>query len=328
MIITRTPTRISLGGGGTDIRSYSSRYGGFVVSAAINKYVYVTVNKRFEDGFRVSYSKTEITDKVDDIQHPIVREALRLLDVKPGLEVVSIADVPANTGLGSSGSFAVGLLNALHTFKRENVSSEMLAEEASTILMDILGEPIGKHDQYLAAFGGITCLEIGRDGSVQVSPAVTHDGTILELESSVLLFYTGMKRSASEVLADESQAISVGDEQVTKALHSVKEIGWQVRDALEQGDLHRFGELMDRHWQSKRRLSRKVSSDQVDRWYELARASGALGGKLIGAGGGGFLMFYCDNHDGARLRETMAAEGLREMRFAIDFEGSKVLVNF
>jgi D-glycero-alpha-D-manno-heptose-7-phosphate kinase len=328
MIVTRTPTRIPLGGGGTDIRSYASRYGGFLVSAAINKYVYITVNKRFENSIRLSYSKTEIADSVGEIQHPIVREALRLMRLSCGLEIVSIADVPANTGLGSSGAFTVGLLNALHTFKRENVSSEILAEEASTILMDILSEPIGVHDQYLGALGGITCLAIHQGGTVQASPLAASDGIVEELETSLLLFYTGVKRSASEVLADESQAISQGQDGVTAALHAVKEIGWQVKEALEAGNLRRFGELLDYHWQAKKRLSTKVSSAGIDRLYELARRNGALGGKIMGAGGGGFFMFYCDNHSKACLREAMAAEGLQEMRFAIDYEGSKVLVNF
>ena len=328
MIVTRTPTRIPLGGGGTDIRSYASRYGGFLISAAINRYVYITVNRRFEDSVRVSYSKTEIADRVDDIEHPIVREALRLLGLEGGVEIVSIADIPANTGLGSSGAFTVGLLNALHTFKRENVPAEILAEEASTILMDVLSEPIGVHDQYLAALGGMTSLTIDQDGTVLASRLATSDGIVEELEASLLLFYTGVKRSASEVLGDESRAISQGQDGVTAALHTVKEIGWQVREALETGNLRRFGELLDHHWQSKKRLSAKVSSDRIDRLYELARRNGALGGKIMGAGGGGFFMFYCENHDKACLREAMAAEGLREMRFAIDFEGSKVLVNF
>ena len=327
MIVTRTPTRISLGGGGTDIRSYASRYGGFLISAAINKYVYVTVNKRFEDSIRVSYSRTEIAERVEDIEHPIVREVLRLLGLGCGLEIVSIADVPANTGLGSSGSFTVGLLNALHTFKRENVSPKVLAEEASTILMDILGEPIGKHDQYLAAFGGVACLEISQDGTVDVSPAPVCDGAVEELENRLLLFYTGMKREASDVLGDESQALSQGNGDVTRSLHSIKDIGWRVREALEAGDLRRFGELLERHWQSKKRLSKKISAACVERWHEVARANGAVGGKLIGAGGGGFFMFCCENGDRARLREAMVAEGLREMRFAIEPEGSKVLVN-
>lgn len=327
MIVTRTPTRISLGGGGTDIRSYASRYGGSLISAAVDKYVYITVNKRFENSIRVSYSKTEIADSVDDIEHPIVREALRFLGFESGLEIVSLADVPARTGLGSSGAFTVGLLNALHAYKRENVSQETLAEEASTILMDILEEPIGVHDQYLAALGGITCLAIGHDGTVQASSLAISDGIVEELEASLLLVYTGVKRSASEVLGDESRAISQAQDGVAAALHTVKEIGYEVKEALETGNLRRFGELLDRHWQVKKRLSTKVSSDRIDRWYELAKRNGALGGKIMGAGGGGFFMFYCDNHKKARLREAMAAEGLRELRFAIDFEGSKVLVD-
>jgi len=327
MIVTRTPTRISLGGGGTDIRSYASRYGGFLISAAIDRYMYITVNKRFEDSIRVSYSKTEIADSVDDIEHPIVREALRFLGLEASLEIVSVADVPANTGLGSSGAFTVGLLNALHTFKRENVSQETLAEEASTILMDVLGEPIGVHDQYLAALGGITCLAIGQDGTVQASPLAISDGIVEELEASLLLLYTGVKRSASEVLGDESRSISRGHDGVTAALDTVKQIGYQVKEALETGNLRLFGELLDHHWQSKKRLSAKVSSADIDRWYELAKSNGALGGKIMGAGGGGFFMFYCENHSKACLRKAMAAQGLREMRFAIDFEGSKVLVN-
>jgi D-glycero-alpha-D-manno-heptose-7-phosphate kinase len=328
MIVTRTPTRISLGGGGTDIRSYASRYGGFLISAAINKYVYVTVNKRFENSTRISYAKTEIVDSIDEIEHPIVREALRFVGLDGGLEIVSIADVPANTGLGSSGSFTVGLLNALHAYKREQVSALALAEEASTILMDILGEPIGKHDQYLAALGGVTCLEIARDDTVVASPMPLADGIVEELEGSLQLFYTGMKRSASEVLADESRAISRGRNGVTAALHRVKEIGWETKAALEAGDLCRFGCLMDEHWQCKRRLSTKVSSVEIDRYYTLARENGALGGKILGAGGGGFFLFYCHNSDKFRLRQALAQTGLKEMRFAIDFEGSKVLVNF
>ncbi len=327
MIVTRTPTRISLGGGGTDIRSYASRFGGSLISAAIDKYVYITINKRFEDGIRVSYSETEIVDGVDDVRHPIVREALRLMEMGPGLEIISIADVPANTGLGTSGSFTVGLLNALHAFRRDIVSARVLAEEASTVLMDVLEEPIGTHDQYLAAFGGVTCLEIGQDGSVEVSPGAVNDGTLDELQSSVLLFYTGIRRMASDVLADESKSVAKGNGDVSEALHKVKEIGLEIRDALGNGDLHSFGNLLDEHWQFKKLLSPKVSCGQVDRWYELAKVNGALGGKLIGAGGGGFFMFCCDNGDKPRLRQAMADEGLREMRFGIEQEGSKVLVN-
>jgi len=328
MIVTRTPLRIPLGGGGTDLPAYYSRYGGFLVSAAINKYVYIVVNRRFEDSIRVSYSKTEIVDRLEEVEHPIVREALKLLGLGPGLEVVSIADLPANTGLGSSSSFTVGLLNALHTFKREGVTPQQLAEEAFHIEVEILGEPIGKQDQYMAAFGGITSLQIATDGAVKAMPLPVAEEVAEQLENDVMLFYTGIKRSAGEVLRGQSQAVSRGDGEVSQALHAIKAIGWQVMEALLAGDLLRFGELLHRHWQVKKRMSAKISSDHLDRWYELARRNGAIGGKVMGAGGGGFFMFYCNGSDKAQLRKALAAEGLREMRFALEREGSKVLVNF
>ena len=327
MIVTRTPARLPLGGGGTDLPSYYSQYGSFLVSAAIDKYTYLTVNKRFDDSIRVSYSRTEIVDKVEEIQHPLVREALKLLKLNRGIEIVSIADVPANTGMGTSSSFTVGLLNALHTFKQEHVSAQTLAEEACKIEIDILGEPIGKQDQYLGAFGGVTCLDIDREGKVTVSPLSLPDDTLELLESNILLFYTGIKRSASEVLRDQSDASRQNDERVNNALHTIKEIGKQIKVALESGNLRLFGELLDAHWETKKKLSDKVTVEQIDRWYEVGKRNGALGGKLMGAGGGGFLMFYCENEDKRRLRGAMAAEGLRQMRFHIDFEGSKVLVN-
>lgn len=328
MIITRTPLRISLGGGGTDIPSYYTNHGGFLLSAAINKYVYITLNRRFEDDIRVSYSRTEIVDSVANLQHPIVREALRLTNLGPGMEIVSIADLPANTGLGSSSSFTVGLLHALHTWKRESLTPHNLAEEAFKIEVEILKEPIGKQDQYIATFGGITCLEIGTDGEVRVSELPLAAELVQELENNVLLFYTGVKRSTSDILGGQSQALQEGSDQVTRAMHQVKEIGIQVKRALEQGDLRGFGELLDRHWQSKKQLSNQVSGDQFDHWYQVARGSGAIGGKLMGAGGGGFFMFYCEPKDKPRLREAMARQGLRETRFTIDFEGSKVVANF
>ena len=328
MLVTRTPMRISLGGGGTDLPSYYSRYGGFLVSAAINKYVYVILNRRFEDSIRVSYSKTEIVDSVDDIEHPIVREALRMMEIDGGLEIVSIADLPASTGLGSSSSFTVGLLNALHTFKREHVTPQQLAEEAYTIEVEILKEPIGKQDQYIGAFGGITSLEIQRDGQVHVSPVQVGDSGIHEIESNVLLFYTGIQRKASEVLEEQNQAVSDGEEQVVEAMHAIKAIGYEVKEALEAGDVTRFGELLRRHWEVKKLLSSKVSSSQIDTWYETALQYGVLGGKIIGAGGGGFFMLCCGNSHKAGLRHALEAHGLREMRYSIDAEGSKVLVNF
>lgn len=328
MIISRTPMRIPLGGGGTDLPAYYTRYGGFLLSAAINKYVFIAVNRRFEDSIRISYSRTEIVDRVDDIQHPIVREALRLLGLDGGIEIVSIADAPANTGLGSSSSFTVGLLNALHAYKREHRSPQELAEEAYHIEVEILGEPIGKQDQYIAAFGGITCLEIDRDGKVTATPLALSDHVLHELESNLVFFYTGIRRSASDVLGGQSVAVSAGAQDVTQAMHTIKEIGRAIKSALEKGDARHFGELMHDHWETKKRLSSKVSGDGIDRWYEIARENGALGGKVMGAGGGGFFVFYCENgKEKLAVRNALAAEGLKEMRVALDFEGSKIVVN-
>ncbi len=328
MIVTRTPFRVSLGGGGTDLPSYYSRYGGFVVGAAINRYVYVMLNRRFEDSLRVSYSQTEIVDGADAVEHPIVREALRFTGLDKNLEIVSIADLPANTGLGSSCAFTVGLLNALHAMKREHVPLEELAEEACHLEIERLGEPIGKQDQYIASLGGITCLEIDREGGVQSSPLPLPEGIVQELENNTVIFYTGIQRSASDVLRDQSKATEESDEGVTQALHMIKDIGREIKAALSRGDLDRFGWLMDQHWQVKKCLSRKVTAGNLDRWYETAKSHGALGGKVMGAGGGGFFMFYCPNGTKSRLREALAAEGLKEIRLGIDFEGAKVLVNF
>jgi len=327
MIVTRTPVRIPLGGGGTDLPSYYTQYGGFLVSAAIDKYIYVTVNKRFEKSIRLSYSSTEIVDNPDEIKHPIVKQALKFLNIDSGIEITSIADVPSNTGLGTSSSFTVGLLNALHCFKREKVSAKDLAEEACFIEIQLLSEPIGKQDQYLAAYGGVQCLELDRLGNVKVTPLCLSEDAIDQLESNTLLFYTGIRRSASEVLAPQSKGASLDKERVIENMHKIKEIGHQIKKSFEEENLARFGELLDVHWQTKKGLSDKITQSQIDTWYEIAKNSGALGGKVMGAGGGGFFMFYCNNGKNG-FRKAMEKEGLKEMRFRIDFEGSKVLVNF
>lgn len=326
MIVTRTPVRIPLGGGGTDLPSYYTQYGGFLISAAIDKYIYITVNKRFEKSIRVSYSSTEIADSVDDIKHPIVREALRLLKIDSGIEITSIADVPSNTGLGSSSSFTVGLLNALHTYKNEKVNAKDLAEEACYIEIELLKEPIGKQDQYTAAFGGIICLEIDRLGSVKTTPLKLSEDSLDQLESNTLLFYTGIKRSASEVLGSQNKNASLNQEKVIQGMHLIKKIGLEIKEAFEKEDLETFGKLLDQHWQTKKTLSDKMTQDKIDQWYEIAKKNGALGGKLMGAGGGGFFMFYCNNGKNG-FRKKMEQEELKEMRFRLDFEGSKVLVN-
>lgn len=327
MIVTRTPLRIPLGGGGTDLPSYYRCYGGFLVSAAINKYVYITVNKRFDESVRVNYSRTETVDSAEAIEHPLVRESMRLLGLRRGLEIVSMADLPSNTGMGSSGSFTVGLLQALHCYKREAVTPQQLAEEAYHIEAEVLGEPVGKQDQYIAAFGRVTAFEIDPSGQVEATPLDLPEEVIEQLESDLMLFYTGIQRPASEVLSDQRQALDEGQAEAARSLHQIKTIGCQVMSALQAGDLSQFGALLHAHWEAKRKTSTKISNAAVDRWYEIGRANGALGGKLMGAGGGGFLMFYCPSRDKARLRQALAAEGLVEMRFAVDSDGSKVIVN-
>jgi len=255
LIVSRTPVRLPLGGGGTDLASYYSRFGGFFISAAVDKYNYLAVKPRFENGFRVNYSTTEITDKVDAIKQPLIREALKLLDINEPLETVSIADVPGRSGLGGSSSYTVGVLNALHTFKRENVSRQTLAEEACHIEINMLKEPIGKQDQYVAAFGGINSYEIEKDGVVKITPLNVSQHGIAELENNLLLFYTGIKRDASQILGRQKQDQEAGKKSVLEAMHEIKKIGYQIRDCLVNGDIHRFGELLDVHWRTKKSLS-------------------------------------------------------------------------
>jgi len=328
VIITRAPLRLPLGGGGTDLPPYYSRYGGYLVSATIDKYVYILVNPRFEDNIRISYSKTEIVDTVDDIEHPIVRESMRLVGVGKGIEIVSVADLPANTGLGSSGTFTVALLHALHTYKREHLPPHELAEEAFRIEAEILGEPLGKQDQYIAAIGGICALEIDRQGVVRSEPIPASHALSQEFENRVLLFYTGLQRRAGDVLADQSAALTAGADKVTESLNLIKDLGYQTREALERGDLDCYGRIMHRHWEAKRQMSNMISGNQIDHWYDIARENGAVGGKIVGAGGGGFLMLSCNNGDKPDLRKAMTEQGLAEMPYHIDFEGSKVIINF
>jgi D-glycero-alpha-D-manno-heptose-7-phosphate kinase len=329
MILTRAPLRIPLGGGGTDLPSYYSQYGGFVLSAAINKYVYISLNRpQVDDLIRVKYSKSETVEDLNEVQHDLVREAMRLTGVERGVEIVSMADVPAGTGMGSSGSFVVALLRAFHAFRREYVPPHQLAEEACRIEIEMAGSPVGKQDQYVAAFGGITCLDISRDGQVAVSRINFSNHQMDELRSNLLLFYTGIQRRAMDILEDQKRDTAHSNPDVVDSLHRTKELGLQIKEALEEGDLERFGELMDVHWQNKKRRSGKISDPRIDKWYELARDNGAVGGKLIGAGGGGFLLFYCPNSCKAKLRLAMAGEGLREMPFDFDLEGAKVLVDF
>lgn len=323
MIITRTPLRITLGGGGTDLPSYYGRHGGYVISAAIDKYVYIGINRTFTDDYFIKYSALERVREVDDIEHPIVREALRLHPVGPALELVSLADIPAGTGLGSSGTFTVGLLRALYAFKREHVTANALAEEACRIEIDLLGQPVGKQDQFIAAFGGLTCFDFGHSGRVQVSPLAISNETLHDLEEHLVMFFTGYSRQSAQVLRDQQQRSDAGDDRMFDSLHIAKKIGIATKEALEVGDTARFAALMHEHWLHKKERSQGITSPEINRWYDVGIQSGAAGGKLVGAGAGGFLLFYTTHR--ARLRDAMASEGLTELRFTFDHDGSTVM---
>jgi D-glycero-alpha-D-manno-heptose-7-phosphate kinase len=326
VIIARSPLRITLGGGGTDLASYYHEHEGFLIAAAIDKYVYVTVMRPFSPGIYLKYSALEHVEQVADVRHPIIREALQMQGLRtPQVEITTLADIPAGTGLGSSGSFTTALLKALHTHRRKPVHSQELAEQACYIEIDRLREPIGKQDQFIAAFGGITCFTFHRDHRVDVQPLRVSNRTMFDLEDNLLLFFTGFNRAARTILKDQHVRSQAGEQQMLENLHYVKALAYRSREALESGDLVRFGQLMHEHWEHKRRRSGGISNPQIDKWYSLAMSSGAVGGKLVGAGGGGFLMFYAS--DRVRLRQAMSDAGLEEVRFRFDFEGTKVVLS-
>jgi len=326
MIIARSPLRITLGGGGTDLPSYYREHEGFLVSAAIDKYVYVTVMRPFTEGIYLKYSQLEHVEQIHDVKHPIIRETLQMLGFKtPQVEITTLADIPAGTGLGSSGSFTTALLKALYTHRKRHLHQEELAELACHIEIDRLGEPIGKQDQYIAAVGGITCFTFHKDDKVSAVPLGISMDTMFDLEDNLLLFFTGFSRSASGILKDQQVRSQKNEAEMLNNLHYVKELGYRSKDALESGNTVFFGELMHEHWEHKKRRSGGMSNPKIDEWYELGMKSGAVGGKLVGAGGGGFLMFMA--HDRNKLRHTMAAAGLEEVRFRFDFEGTKVVMS-
>jgi D-glycero-alpha-D-manno-heptose-7-phosphate kinase len=324
MIITRSPLRITLGGGGTDLPSYYREHGGFLIAAAIDKYVYVTVMRPFTPGIYLKYSRLEHVEQTAEVHHPIIREALALVGFRtPQVEITTLADIPAGTGLGSSGSFTTALLKALYAHRRRLLHPSELAELACQIEIDKLREPIGKQDQYIAAYGGLTCFTFHRDGVVEAEPLKLPIDAMFALEDNLLLFFTGYSRTAGSILADQKERTGARDADMLSNLHYVKDLGLRSRKALESGDTAAFGALMHEHWEHKKRRTSGMSNPQIDEWYELGRRHGALGGKLVGAGGGGFLMFYSEDH--RRLRSAMASAGLEEVRFRFDFEGTKVL---
>jgi D-glycero-alpha-D-manno-heptose-7-phosphate kinase len=326
MIITRSPLRISLGGGGTDLPSYYEKFGGFLIAAAIDRYVYVTINRPFGAGIRLKYSDIENVDTVDEVRHPIIREALRMMNLRtPQIEITTLAEIPSGTGLGSSGSFTTALVKALYAHRRRLLHSSEVARLACEIEIERLHEPIGKQDQYIAAYGGVTCFDFHPDGSVAAQPLAIDVDTLFELEDNLLLFFTGFSRSAGSLLQDQKARSDELDPEMIENLDYVKELGYRSQRALEAGRCHEFGELMHEHWEHKKRRSRGMSNAKIDEWYEHGRQNGAIGGKLVGAGGGGFLLFYAE--DRKRLRQAMRDAGLEEVRFRFEFEGTKVLMS-
>jgi D-glycero-alpha-D-manno-heptose-7-phosphate kinase len=324
VIIGRSPLRISLGGGGTDLPSYYREHGGFVVAAAITQYVHVTLHRTPFKELLIRYSQIERPSSVDDVKHPIIREALQLTEItEPNIEITSMADIPAGTGLGSSGSFTTCLLKVLHKYKRRFIHPRELAEMACHIEIDRLGEPVGKQDQYIAAFGGVTLFEFQSDGSVLARSVNASEDTLDQLQENLLMVPTGFRRSAAVVLKEQDEKSRRNDPAMIDNLHFVKELGQRSLEALESGNLAEFGRLMHTHWEHKKKRSANMSNPDIDRWYELALASGAIGGKLIGAGGGGFLLFYTEQK--ARLRQALRGVGLAEVKIGFDYEGTKIL---
>ena len=326
MIITRSPLRITLGGGGTDLPSYYRDYEGFLIAAAINKYVYVTVMRPFTEGIYLKYSELEHVTNVEEVKHRIIREALRMQNLRtPQIEVTTLADIPAGTGLGSSGSFTTALIQAIYAHRKQLIQPRELAEMACQIEIDRLGEPIGKQDQYIAAYGGLTCFTFHKDNRVTAEPLKISMDTLFDMEDNILLFFTGYSRSASSILIDQNTRTKSSDDEMLKNLHFVKELGHRSKEALEAGNVELFGKLMHEHWEHKKQRSGGMSNQKIDEWYDLGMKNGAVGGKLVGAGGGGFLMFYAADRN--KLRHVMKKAGLEEVRFGFDFEGTKVVLS-
>jgi len=322
MILVRSPLRISLGGGGTDLPSYYKENEGFLIAAAINKYVFVSVMNPFTEGYILKYSEYENVNNIEDIRHPIIRETLKL-GFKKNLEITTLADLPSGTGLGSSGSFTTALLKALYANSSKNLNSNELAELACDIEINKLKEPIGKQDQYIASYGGISSFNFNKDDSVDVKPLSISDDTLFDLEDNLMLFFTGYSRSASKILKDQETKSKQHDEEMLRNLNNVKKLGLESKNALESGDTKIFGELMHEHWENKKKRSGGMSNDKINSWYDIAMQNGAIGGKLVGAGGGGFLMFMAKDRN--KLRKALSGAGMEEVRFNFDFEGTKTL---
>jgi len=337
MITVRAPFRLPLGGGGTDLPSYYKKHEGFLITAAINKYMYISINEpAVIDKIRINYSSVEIVspNDISKIKHDIVREALKYLKMYYPLEIFSMADLAAGTGMGSSSAYTVGLLKALNQLKRRYLSIDELAEEACKVEIDLIGKPIGKQDQYASALGGIIQIEIDHLGHVIVTPIDLDQEVIFELENRLMMFYTNINRDATSLLAHQNQKITESrknkhKEDITalEAMHKIKKIGYFIREALIAGNVDEFGALLHEHWMVKKGITTKMSNNQIDEWYDLAMKNGAIGGKIMGAGGGGFLLLCVGNGKRKQLRKALEEAGLRYMDFRFDWEGVKVLVN-
>jgi D-glycero-alpha-D-manno-heptose-7-phosphate kinase len=331
MIMTRTPFRVTLGGGGTDLPSYYREHGGLIFAMGIDKHMYLIINPPTIDRkIRLHYTQSETTDHIDHLKHELAREALRKNGIEDKMEISSMADLPAGTGLGSSSCYLVGLLNALHHYRRDHVTLQQLAEEACNIELEVLGKPIGKQDQYMATFGGLTVLEIAKDGNIEVSTVEIGAGSRAALVANTQIYYTGVERNALEVLKDQNDAMmrkNHDQSKVSDSLHAIKELGYNIVDAIQEEDFDRWGRLLDQHWRHKKQLSNKVSLDKVDHLYEYLKAKYSVsGGKIIGAGGGGFLMLYCPREH-KQIEEFMASHGMPRLHYSIQMEGSKVVLD-
>ena len=320
MIISRTPLRISIGGGGTDLPSYYSIAGGHVISVAIDKYIYIAINDTFTNDYFLKYSQLERAETRDQIKHPIIREALTMLEIDPAIEIISMADIPAGTGLGSSGAFTVGLLKALYAHRREHVPAQHLAEQACHIEIDRLGEPVGKQDQFIAAYGGLTSFNISTNGTVAAECLKLPPGCLTDLEHNLLLFFTGYSRAAGSILQHQATKSSDGDADMRRNLDETLDLGYRIRTVLEAGEPDAYGDLLNEHWQRKRLRSPGMSNPLIDELYEFGLSHGASGGKLVGAGAGGFLLFYA--HDAAPVRRAFRERGLQEVVFRFDHDGA------
>ena len=326
MIISRSPLRITLGGGGTDLPSYYKKNGGFIISAAINKYVYVTITRPFKEGIYLKYSKIEKVKKISQIYHPIIREVLKLQKLKtPQIEITTLTDIPSGTGLGSSGSFTTGLVKALYAHKKKLIQPQELAELACHIEIDRLKEPIGKQDQYISSYGGVNCFYFKKNGKVLVEPLKISHKSLVDLEDNLLIFFTGYSRNASDILKEQDKKTKKEEEKMLENLNFIKELGLKSKKYLESGDLNKFGELMNLHWEYKQSRSKRMTNKKISQCYNEALKNGAIGGKLVGAGGGGFLMFYTNNKE--KLRKKMIQNGLEEVRFGFDFQGARIVLS-